>query len=231
MNKSDFVLNYLEFSKEAGFSFLSENEEFSGTKPMSTGKQALFAGIMSAGLVATFGGGAIVGAIAGSNVSFSDHKKDEVVTDLKSLNPYCDLVGMNVSNGACQIRLLIDGDELNDETLIGRFALIHERAETFRKYSMVLMKNWIWGDSTAGTIAEVVVLFSLHKKAREVIQRCSDKLRHTSMRKQVYTHPYIVDLEDEELTVINNPFIKLSPGKTKAAFFKRRVSQSAKQTT
>lgn len=222
MNKIDFVPNLLEFSKNEGFSFLSPDDQFAEPKTMSGGKQALIAGLLGAGMSAVFGGGAISGAIFGSNVGYAGHSKEELITDLKGMNHYCNLIGMNVSSGKCLIRLVIDADEIPSETLVGRFAMIHERAHTFRKYSMVMAKNWIWGDATYPTTAQVLLVYSSHKKAKDFIQTYADKCKHWAFRKGIFTYPFIVDLEDEEIVILNHG-IKLKADKFKAAFFKKSV--------
>ena len=223
MNKTDFIQNFLEYSKNEGFSFLSPGDQFTEPEKMSGGKQALMAGILGAGISAVFGGGAITGAIAGSNVGYSGHSKEELIADLKSMNQYCDLVGMSTKNGACVVRPVIDADEIPYETLVGRFAMMHERLHTFRKYSMVIVKNWIWGDSTAATVAQVLVLFSSHKKAKDFVQQYADKCKHRTVWKSIFTVPFVVDLEDEDLTILNLGLIKQNPDKYKPSFFKKRM--------
>lgn len=223
MNKTDFVPKFLEFCKSGGFSFLCPDEQFAEPKKMADGKQTLIAAGAAAAFAAVFGGGAVVGAIVGSNAGYSGHSKEELIADLKSMNQYCDLVGINVSNGACVLRLVIDADEIPYETLVGRFALIHERAHTFRKYAMVIMKNWIWGDTTAGTTAQGVVHFSSHKRAKDFVQLYADKCRHRAMRKAIYTYPFIVDLEDEEPTILSFRLFKVKTEEFKAAIFKKRM--------
>ena len=223
MNKQDFIQNVLEYSKDQSFSFLSPDDQFAEPKKMSAGKQAIMAGILAGGMSAIFGGGAITGAIFGSNIGHSKHSKEELITDLKSINQLCDLVGMSVLNGACVVRLVIDADEIPYETLIGRFAMIHERLHAFRKYSMVILKNWIFGDSTAATTAQVLVLFSSHKKARDFNQQYANKCKHAAVRKSIFTEPFIVDLEDEDLSIFSFGLIKENPNKYKPSFFKKKM--------
>lgn len=223
MNKQDFIQNLLEYSKDQGFSFLSPNDEFVEPAKMSAGKQALMAGMLGGGMSAIFGGRAVTGALFGANVGFAKHSKDALVTDLKSINQLCDLVGVSVLNGSCIVRLVIDADDIPYETLIGRFTVIHERLHAFRKYSMVLLKNWIIGDSTSPTTAQVLVLFSSHKKAKDFNQQYGNKCKHAAVRKSIFTEPFIVDLEDEDLSIFSFGLIKENPNKYKPSFFKKKM--------
>lgn len=223
MNKADFISNYLEHSKAEGFSFLYPSKQFDSPNPMSSGKQAMMAAAAAAAWAVVFGGGgAVVGAIAGANVGYEDHSKDEIVADLQSMNLYCDLVGMGLAHGICSLQLVLDGDEISHETLVGRFVMIHERLHTFRKYSMVVMKNWIWGDRTAGTQAQVVVYFSSHKKAKDFTVNYAEKCKHREFRKQVITLPLVVDLEDEEVAMFHFGLFKFNQEKYKAVVFRKR---------
>lgn len=190
---------------------------------MSAGKQVLIAGSTAAAFGVVFGGGAIAGAIVGSSMGYQGHTKEEVIEDLRRMNQHCDLVGFNISTGECQVRLLLDVDEMPHETIVGRFAIIHERTREFRKYAMVLMKNWIWGDATLGTYSQVFLPFSSHKKARDFTRCFADKCKHREHWKGVHTYPCIVDLEDEELTILRFEVLKGAVEKLRAALFKSRV--------
>lgn len=187
MNKPDFILNLLEFSKNEGFSFLSTSEQF------------------------------------GDGVGYSDKaKREELIADLQRMNDYCDLIGINLGYGSL-IRTVIDADNISGETLIGRFAMMHERGRNFQKYAMTLRKSWVWGETKAGTAIQGIVTFSSHKKARECCQNYAEKCKHVW---GVGTYPWIVDLEDEEITRFQ-PMLWMGrlanyPEKLKAGLFKKR---------
>jgi len=51
----------------------------------------------------------------------------------------------------------------------------------------------------------VVLVFSSHKRANDFIQNFADKCSHSAFWKKVYTYPWIVDLEDEEIKRYRQP--------------------------
>ena len=161
------------------------------------------------------------GVLFGSNVGYGNHSKDEIVADLKKMNEHCSLVGLNLDNGICSVQLMIDGDEMTFEALIGRFALINENIYSFRKYSMVLIRNWILGNSTLGTQAQVILYFSSAKKSQEFFRLYAKKCTYTDPGKQVYTYPVIVDLE--ELATATHRLGRFYEDKYRAAVFKKRI--------
>lgn len=220
---TDFIPNFIEHSKSEGYSFLIAVDQFSEPQKASMGRQALIAAAAATAFTAAFGGGAVVGAIAGSNVGYSDKiRKEDLVADLQRMKEYCDLIGINLSYGATIVRMMIDADTVSGETLVGRCAMIHERGLDFRKYALTIAKSWLWGDTKAGTVIEVVMTFSTHKLAREFLQNYADKCKYS--RKGVTAYPWIVDLEDHEITrkTLNLPFFsKKYDEKLKAGFFRK----------
>jgi hypothetical protein len=207
MNKSDFVKNFLKFSKDEGFSFLSPDQHFDDPQKLPGGRQAIMAGIIGAGMSAVLGGGAITGGLFGAGVGYQDKKKDEVIADLRRISEHCDLVGIKLNDGAAVVRLLIDAEDVSGEALVGRCAMIHQRGADFQKYSMVIMKNWLFGDTTVGTYIQVVLMYGTHRNAKYFIQNCAESCKHT--KKQLYTYPWVIDLEDEELTRIQPKILAL----------------------
>jgi hypothetical protein len=126
-----------------------------------------------------------------------------LITDLQKAQNYCDFIGIKTSNGPALLRLAIDADDIPDETLIGRFAVIHEQAHNFRKHSSTFPGGF--KETKFAVYAQVVVVFSSHKRARNFIQRFADQCSHTAFWKKVYTYPWIVDLEDEEIKRYRQP--------------------------
>jgi hypothetical protein len=203
MQKTDFFRHILQYSQNEGFSFLSPEQPFNDPKRMSAGKQLMVAG---AATVA----GLISGTFVTSGTGYNGQKKEVLVADLQRISEYCDLVGIKLESGAAFLRLLIDADDLLGETLVGRFALIHERAPEFQKYAMVMVRSWLWGDNVLGTALQVLTVFSLHSKAKHFIQSYADCCKHSSKHSRngfikiggglVQTYPWVIDLEDETIT-------------------------------
>src|SRR5438105_5736835 len=126
MNQKDFFSNFLDYSRDEGFSFFTPGEKFDDPKRLSWGKQALVAAAA----------GAAYGLIGSLSSGYSGKtSRDGLIADLKKLHEHSDLVSIKLSHGPVLVRLGIDADDLLGETLIGRFALIHERAYDFRKYA------------------------------------------------------------------------------------------------
>jgi hypothetical protein len=106
---------------------------------------------------------------------------------------HCDFLGVYLKWGAATLRLLIDGDRVTDEGLIGRFALIHERAFDFRKYCSAV------GGNKLPVHVQGMIFFSAHTRAEQFWQRCADKCVHKSAWKSVFTKPWVFDLEAEKM--------------------------------
>jgi len=199
MNQADFLDNLLDYSKGEGFSFLQGDERFEDPKRLSGGKQALVA----AAAGALFG---LVGSLSSGYMTETD--RAGLIADLKKMNDLCDRVGIKLSDGSVLIRLAINADSLSDESLVGRFALIHERAYDFRKYAISIMRS-IWSDGKQPTVSQVLIAFSAHRRARTFLQSFADKCKHTAVWKKVYTQPWVVDLEDEDITRLRQPLSDL----------------------
>jgi hypothetical protein len=205
MQKTDFFKRILQYSQNEGFSFLSPETHFADPKRMSGGKQMLIAGM---GTVA----GLISGQFVISGAGYSDQKQEALMADLRRISEYCDLIGVKLDTGPAILRMLIDADDIPGEALVGRFAMIHERASDFEKYSLVIAKNWLYGNATSGVYLQVLTVFSLHSKARHFIQTYADKCTHRSKHTSngiikiggglLLTCPWVVDLEDETVTPI-----------------------------
>jgi hypothetical protein len=216
MNKSEFFPNLLDYSKADGFSFLVPGEGFDDPKRLSGGKQMLISAVA----------GVAFGLIGSLSSGYMDKtQKDGLVAELLKMHEYCGLVGIKLSDGPVLLRLGIDADDISGEALVGRFAMIHERAYDFRKYAPSVMRT-IWNDGKLATVAQVVIVFSTHKRAREFTQTLADKCKHTAIWKKVYTQPWVIDLEDEEVTRFRQPLSDLmtrDSEKLKAGLFRQRV--------
>jgi hypothetical protein len=199
MNKSDFFPNLLDYSKDEGFSLLAPEESFDDPNRLSGGKQAMIA----AATGAAFG---LIGSL--SSGYMDETSKQGLIADLRRMQDYCDCVGIKLSDGPVLLRLGIDADDIPGETVVGRFAMIHERAYDFRKYAPSMIRT-IFSDGKLATVAQVVVAFSTHKRAKEFIDRYAAKCKQTAFWKKVYTQPWVVDLEDEEITRFRQPLSDL----------------------
>jgi hypothetical protein len=187
MDKTEFFRNLAEYSQSKGFSLFKANtdDEFEDPKRVSKG-QRIAIGMMS---------GAALGAVGGGlGGTYSETRKEQLVSDLKTLSEYADMTGINLSKGFALLRVAIGADDLSDEVLIGRFARIHERVHDFQKYAMSSVTGKM------GTRAEVLVVFSSHKRATAFIEGSAKKCGQFSLRKNVLTQPWIVDLEQQEIT-------------------------------
>ena len=226
MQKNDFVKNLVEYSKRESFSFLSPDQHFEDPKRMSGLKQGFYAGMM----------GIAGGVMWSSGVGYSEQKKEALINDLRRMSEYCDAIAIKLDTGAAIVRMIIDADEMTGESLVGRFAMIHERGLDFRKYSMAIIRNWIIGDRTAGTFMQVITVFSSHKKAREFSQTYADKCKHWLPNRgfnktggELATYPWVVDLEDENVTPFGTKRLGMIPqtglflDKYKTVFFGKHV--------
>ena len=215
MNQQEFLINVFDYSKSEGFSFLATDGEFEDPKRLSGAKQALVAAVAGA----AFG---LLGSLSSGYMKETD--KACLIGDLKRMMELCDAVGIKLSDGNVLIRLVINADNVADETLVGRFAVVHERAYDFRKYAMSLMRS-IWNDGKLPTVAQVIVAFSTHRRAKVFSENFADKCKHTAIWKKVYTQPWIVDLEDEDIQRLRQPLSDLvsrGSDKIKAGFFRKR---------
>jgi hypothetical protein len=227
MQKIDFLKNLVDFSKTENFSFLSPDLHIEDPKRMSGSKQSLVAAMV----------GFCGGALLASGVGYSTQKKEDLTRDLRQMSGYCDLIGIKLDTGPAIVRMVIDGDDMSGETLVGRFAMIHEKGNVFRKYSMVVNPNWILGDQTAGTFLQVLTVFSSHKSARDFTQTYAEKCIHRTLglvtnRGGLFaTYPWIIDLEDEDVTPVGIKCLGmlsrtgLFSAKYKTAFFQKSMIQ------
>ena len=196
-NKSSFFINLLAYSKAQGYSFLVPNEQFDANKPSARTqlKQNLL-------MAATVG---VMGAVMGMNTrvffgnsnsaQLSQNEKDALAKDLTELQNHCDFAGIKLDNGPANLRLAIDADNLSDESLIGRSAIIHQRTHDFLKYTSYVMYDTKYGAST-----HLMIVFSSHKRVEEFWKKYANKCHHKSFLKKVYTRTWVVDLENKEIT-------------------------------
>ena len=214
MNQQQFASNVLAFFRGEGYTFFMPEAQFDDPTRLSGGKQALFA----AAAGAAFG---LLGSLSTGYLDKID--KEQLKTDLQRLSEYCDFVGIHLSSGSVVLRLVLNGDNLPNETIVGRFAVIHERAFDFRKYAMTILRG-VFSDGKLATYAIILIAFSSHKRSKEFMDSFANKCKHGAFWKKVHTHAWVADLEDEEITRFPEPLINLGGAhfeKIKAALFEK----------
>ena len=156
MDKLTFFVNLIEFSRDEGFTFLVPGEGFADQRGIAPGNQAILS------LMA----GSVAGLLGSLSCGFRDQiDRNTLESDLRSMAEYCDVVGINVNHGTVYLRLGVDCDNLSGETLIGRLALIHDRAFDFRKYATSFMRS-VFSDGKLATYCQPVLVFSEHTRPR-----------------------------------------------------------------
>jgi len=210
ITQEDFFANLIEYSKEGGFSFLVDDKL---DKPQMPSPARLVLAKIAAGAALGFFGSLSTGY---SNIPSAPH----LLSDMKGMSKHCDLLGIRLRDGNAVLRMGIDGDNISNESLVGRFAMIHDLLFEFRKYTArVLMTKCATG-------AQVLVAFSEHRRAKEFNDGFADKCKHTAILKKVHTQPWIADLEDREINRLRAPIEHLvvrDEEKLKAGLFLSRV--------
>ena len=187
MNTQDFLQRIHDVSIKDGYSLFVDEKSFEKPKEMSVGKQILIRTLMQAA----------AGYLAFQNSGFyKQHDNVELIEDLKRLQKHCDLIGIKDSYGKCFLRVIIFADDISDESLVGRSAIIQEQAHSFQKYTMTLIKTR-FKETKMGVNCNVYITFSAHKRAREFFENHILKCKHTAFWKKIRTRPCVVDLEDE----------------------------------
>ena len=187
MNTQDFLQRIHDVSIKDGYSLFSDEGSFEKPQEMSIGKQLIVRTMMQVA----------VGYLAFQNSGFyKQHDNIALMEDLKRLQKHCDLIGLKDCYGQCHLRVIIFADDISDESLVGRSAIIHEQAHNFQKYSMTLMKTR-FREIKYGVVCYVYLTFSTHKRAREFFENHITKCKHTAFWKKIRTRPCVVDLEDE----------------------------------
>jgi hypothetical protein len=193
VDKGHFLENLVEASViEDGFVFLNDNGELPPPKKTSTAAQVgIAAGIVAATVAANVLVGGNVRVFTPRPLIPGSQDHNALVGDLSWLKTVSQIVGVRICHGAVVLRLSIDADILPIETIIGRFAVIHEYAFRLCRYS----------ESYAGSphpmiITQGAILFSEHKKAKQFAEQFVKTCIHRPSSFRV-TQPWIIDLDDE----------------------------------
>jgi hypothetical protein len=191
MNIADFFHRFLDASKKDGYSFFFDGKEFQAPQ-MSINRQILVRSLMS------------LAGLPGFQHSgfYKQHNNEALFEDLRRLQNHCDLIGIKDSYGSCLLRTLISADDITDESLVGRLAIIHEQSQNFQKYTMTVLRVRPWlrkilGGPKLSVKCLVFLAFSNHKRAMEFSENHLVKCKHRAVWKHLFTYPYVVDLEDE----------------------------------
>ncbi len=187
-----FYPKVIECSNQQGYSFLLPNETVENPQRLSGGKLALISAVA----------GTVWGLWGSLSTGYSGMAgREQLLSDLKRMREYCDLIAIRLNTGHVELRLVINGDTLSSEAIVGRFALINERAYEFRKYSARIMPGAKMGIYTQG-----LLLFSSHKSAKHFWECVAESCKHRAVWKQAITYPWVTDLEDEEVKTFSYGF-------------------------
>ena len=148
------------------------------------------------------------GTLAALNSGFYEKFKDEsFVSDIKKLKINCELLAIKEVMGMLQIYVVVLGDEMTEEALIGRSAIIHGLAEQMKRYSMTMFKSR-FSEAKLGVHCAMFLVFSNHQKAKSFYDNHSRKCRHSNGN--VFLFPFVADLEDGEIKYAGSGFFGLS---------------------
>ena len=124
----------------------------------------------------------------------------------------------------CLLTVAIVGDEIPDETLIGRTAIIHGLTEELKKYSMTMFESR-FSQAKCGVMSSVYIAFDSHKRAKAFFEQHGRKCQHKNKNAALFSS--IVDLEDGEINYAGSSILGYSYWGTEArktceAIFKRK---------
>jgi hypothetical protein len=168
MKTADFFHHFHDNSNKNGYSFFFDEKPLEAPPQMSSNQQLLVNCLnslsrLSLGLPLLF-----------QPAIYKSHNKETLTGDFKRLQKYCDLIGIKDSFGSCLLRTAIVADEISDEALVGRLAIIHEQASNFQKYTANPMgTRRIFGSGGMSVRCLVFLIFSSHKRAREFSEKPS----------------------------------------------------------
>jgi hypothetical protein len=232
MNKVDFLQNLVEASTiEQGFIFIDDAGHLPAPKRISsTGAASAQAAIAAGTVVGMVALGALLGGGGVALVPlFSRGKKDhsKLAVDLYKYKSIAREVGVSLGTGKITLRLGIDADELSNDYITNLFLRIHQHSIVLNKYA----------DSFGGhlcSVAQGVLLFSQHSRAKQFNDSAADKCMHKVRKGYAHTvtQPWVIDLEDENISTCAGlwQFRRAAPLDTKGMLprlFQRRLNFSA----
>jgi|ERR1035437_3722929 hypothetical protein len=216
MNKSDFFLNLIEYSQTEGFYFLGPDETATQPRIMSEGRQKVFRMVSGTGFGISGLGPGIFGWLSTGYFDVPDRR--QLQADLRRMNELCDIVGINLTNGPVVLRLALDTDGVDDDTIVSLFPRIHELTHDFQQYGFSIVKNKMSARS------QVLLAFSSHTRAMAFRATHAPKCKQSSFWRKIYTEAWVVDLEAAEITRFRHggEFMARDLEKRKAGFFRQR---------
>lgn len=201
-----FLEKFVAFFKSREFQFYAPDAPSTDLK-----RAALFArlAVVSVGAIAS----GVLGAL------ISGEGRNSTIENLKvclaEFSKYGELVGIYVKYGQPIIVLVINGDELNDEELLGRFVLIHQTAKRMRDFSL---RVGLGGKLPVRCL--VFTAFSDHKMSLHFRDELSSSCKKFNLFNKVWALPWTVDLERKRITKYSGlPLTEFSEDKLERAFF------------
>ena len=217
MNMIDLFANLIDYARHEGFGFLAPDEKLEDPKKLSASQQAFMqiaSGIIYAATTGLGAVGGIMGAASSGPLSRVDKK--ELVPDLKKMNEYCDFSAIDLNSVFVMLRLALDGDSLTNDAIVERSDLIHQKSHDFHKYAMFLFGH------KSSVHADMMIAFSSHHRAKEFVDSFAKKCNKKSFWKAVFTHPWVVDLENEEITGFQIDIGSLMKKNLQSVLFRKR---------
>ena len=109
---------------------------------------------------------------------------------LAEFSQYGEVVGIYLKFGQPVILVVVDGEKLSAEEILGRFILLHQTATNMRDFSLGLMRG---GKLPVRTL--VFAVFTSHQKAVYFKEKLSAQCKRFSLFNKVWVLPWTVDLE------------------------------------
>jgi len=118
-----------------------------------------------------------------------------LTSNLAEFSRLGDVVGIYLKYGQPVIVLVVDGEILNDEQILGRFILIHQTATKMRSFSLGL---GFGGKLPVRTLTFTV--FKSHSKAIHFKETLSSQCKKYSLFNKIWVLPFTVDLERKRVS-------------------------------
>jgi len=201
-----FLQRFVTFFKSREFEFFA-----SDFNPADVKRASWFTRLVVKSVAGTSSG--VIGAmISGEGQNATDELLRERISEISN---YGELAGIYLKFGQPVVVLVINGDELSDEQLLGRFVLIHEATAKMREFSLRL---GFAGKLPARSL--VFVVFSEHRKAAHFKESLAAKCKKFSLFNKVWVLPWVVDLDRKRVTKYAGlPMTEFQESLLETAFF------------
>lgn len=145
--------------------------------------------------MATAAASVVFGLIGGlSSGMVDDSSESELRSALKRFSRFGGLTAVSLKSGAVRIVLVLPADETSDEALIGTFSLLHDELTDFRRFALTTLRNWLFGDVKQGVLLHCLLVFHTQYKADHFANSLSDKCKHITFWKKIWTLPWAIDV-------------------------------------